>query len=522
MDAVRKIDEGSAPILDDAAASSAPMPEPRKILVIDDSAMLLNFVNEILAEANYQVATAATAEEGIRAATTERPHLILLDYVLPDMQGDEVLRRLASAGETATIPVVYMSGFGADLKSDPKQNPNVIGSLNKPFTSELLLTTVKTNMPTETSTPEPAPTPLGAESEAIWAPVESLDPPAPSSFENEPAAESNATEVVTIEAAAGGSNDAWWTAAPAPPGGEELTAPPQVPAYFEPPPQFAEQPAPQNDQFTNPPIAAADEIPMPTGGAYFCGDTSFFSLNWALHTIGNQKLTGTLRCFWKSEAVEVISRDGAIVLATTHDPELYCTEAPITLASVDQERITAARERQRETGRPLFVTLAEESLIIREPSIQLVQHYGQKLFAQLWTASRVRFMFEQSDQVPEFARDLPGEEDIDHWALGTLRVIQFHELGSQANFDQASIPAYTRDGFTRVQKLRLTVAEAQFASQFNGTRSVAQIAKNLRLDLKFARLSLFRFVALEIIECWPPVLGAKQEKRGVFGRMFGG
>ncbi|MDQ6625710.1 MAG: hypothetical protein M3Y69_06165, partial [Verrucomicrobiota bacterium] len=332
--------------------------------------------------------------------------------------------------------------------------------------------------------------------------------------------ESGASEAAAIEAAAGGANDAWWTAAPSPIGGQ--TSPAPVPAYFEPAPQFTEPAMAPSEEHRERATDVGEEIPMPTGGAYFCGDTSFFSLNWALHTIASQKLTGTLRCFWKNEAVEVISRDGAIVLATTHDPELYCAEAPITLVSVDQERIAAARRQQRETGRPLFVTLAEEGLIIREPSVQLVQHYGQKLFSQLWTASRVRFMFEQSDNVPEFARDLPGEDDIDHWALGTLRFIQFHELGAHANFDQTSIPAYTRDGFTRVQKLRLTVAEAQFASQFNGSRSIAQIAKNLRLDLNFARLSLFRFIALEIIECWPPVLGAKQEKRGVFGRMFGG
>lgn len=106
--------------------------------------------------------------------------------------------------------------------------------------------------------------------------------------------------------------------------------------------------------------------------------------------------------------------------------------------------------------------------------------------------------------------------------MGTLRFIQFTELGNKVMYDVASIPAYTRDGFERVQRLRLTVAEAQFASQFNGVRSIAQIAKNLRLDLKFARLTLFRFIALEIVDCWPPgAVGTKDEKRGVFGRMFG-
>ncbi|MEY2529085.1 MAG: hypothetical protein QOJ05_1175, partial [Verrucomicrobiota bacterium] len=122
--------------------------------------------------------------------------------------------------------------------------------------------------------------------------------------------------------------------------------------------------------------------------------------------------------------------------------------------------------------------------------------------------------------LPEYCNDVPGEPDIDHWMLTTLRCIQTQELGSTPEIESGSIPAYTRDGYDRVQKLRLTVAEAQFASQFNGVRSVAQIAKNLRLDFKFARLTLFRFLALEIVECWPPVVAdGKQEKRGFFQKL---
>src|SRR5207253_10094158 len=98
-----------------------------------------------------------------------------------------------------------------------------------------------------------------------------------------------------------------------------------------------------------------------------------------------------------------------------------------------------------------------------------------------------------------------------------LRFIQYQELPDPSPKDATCIPAYTKDGYIRVQRLRLTVAEAQFASQFNGVRSIAQIAKNLRLDIKFARLTLFRFLALEIVECWPPAAAtAKTEKRGFF------
>ena len=206
-------------------------------------------------------------------------------------------------------------------------------------------------------------------------------------------------------------------------------------------------------------------------------------------------------------------------MATTRDPELYCSEAPITLVNVDQEKIDEARAQQRETGCPLFITLAQAGHILQEPAVQLVQHYGQKLFAQLWTAPRVRFVFEQSAVLPSYATEIPAEPDADQWTLATLRLIQLQDLGDKANYDPASIPAYTRDGFDRVQNLRLTVAEAQFASQFNGVRSIQQIAKNLRLDLKFARLTLFRFLALDIVECWPPSTGAKAEHKSVLQRL---
>ena len=207
------------------------------------------------------------------------------------------------------------------------------------------------------------------------------------------------------------------------------------------------------------------------------------------------------------------------MLVTTRDAETYCSEAPVTLVNIDPDRVVAARETQSQTGCPLFITLLREDLILRDPALQLVQHYGQKLFAQYWSAPRVRFAFEQTSELPDFTNDIPAEEDVEHWMLSTLRFVQAQDVTDKADYDPAWIPAYTRDGFERIQKLRLTVAEAQFASQFNGSRSIAQIARNLRLDLKFARLTLFRFVELEIVECWPPGASESAERGSVLKRL---
>ena len=211
-----------------------------------------------------------------------------------------------------------------------------------------------------------------------------------------------------------------------------------------------------------------------------------------------------------------MARDGEIIFVTTRDPELYCPEKPALVSDLDVVVLARARDQQKETGTPFFLTLAREESMAREAAMEQMQQFGQKLFSQLWVAPRVWIMFEKKADLLTNAADVPGEPNVRDWALETLRLVE--HIDETAHFEPASIPAYTRAGFERVQKLKLTPDEAQFASQFNGTRSVQQIAKNLRLDLKSARQMLFRFVALEIVECWPASTAAKPEQQSIFQR----
>jgi DNA-binding response OmpR family regulator len=453
MEAVRQSDESR-----EATTTTAAAPSGHKILVIDDSVMLLSFVKEILDEQGYDVVTAETGEEGLNACWTWFPQLILLDFVLPDMKGDEVCRRLLADAATAKIPVIYVSGFGSDLQPDRAGLSNVVGSLSKPFTSESLINAVRSYFPgTEISS--------GAVPRAI------ASEPARELKERPPSDLPKAEETV-----------------PAP-------APPSAAAEIK-------------------PGAAKEETPA-TGNPYFCGDSSFFSLHSALQTISRQKLSGILRAFWRRDPIELLARDGEVVTVTTRDPALYCEEAPITFLNLAPEQVEAARARQAANGCPIFVTLAEEGQMLGHPALELVHHHGQKLFSQLWT-ERTRFVFAQ-ESLPAYASELvPSEESIDQWALNTLRFVQYRALSEKALADPSSIPAYTLDGYKRVQQLRLTDGEAQFASQFNGRRSVARISKNLRLDIKFARLTLFRFLSLEIVECWPAQIAGRGGLRGTF------
>jgi hypothetical protein len=244
-----------------------------------------------------------------------------------------------------------------------------------------------------------------------------------------------------------------------------------------------------------------------------------FPLNLAIRAIGKESLTGLLRACWDQEPIDVLARDGEIILATTRDPDLYCPESPNLLSGVDVVVVDQARNQQKEDGTPFLLTLARNESIERQAALDAMRHHGQLLFSQLWSAPNVWIMFEKNAELLSGFGDVTGDPDVDDWSLETLRLVQ--NPAQPGGFDPASIPAYTREGFDRVQKLKLTSDEAQFGSQFNGARSVQQIAKNLRLDLKSARQLLFRFVALEIVECWPGSTTMKPEPKAGMGRLFG-
>ena len=117
----------------------------KKIVVIDDTELLLIFVDEILSTANQQlqISTAHTGTEGCRRAELTSPDLILLDYSLPDINGDEVCRRLLENEKTALIPIIMMSGHVPEMTATAQRFANVVATISKPFLSNELVTLVE-------------------------------------------------------------------------------------------------------------------------------------------------------------------------------------------------------------------------------------------------------------------------------------------------------------------------------------------------------------------------------------------
>ncbi|MBV9009726.1 MAG: response regulator, partial [Verrucomicrobia bacterium] len=116
-----------------------------KILIIDDTEMLLIFVEDSLtmAQPDLQIITAATGLLGAKEAERVVPDLILCDYSLPDIKGDEVCRRIAASTATAHVPIIMMSGHVHEMTAVAVKLPNVVATIAKPFRSETLVALVQ-------------------------------------------------------------------------------------------------------------------------------------------------------------------------------------------------------------------------------------------------------------------------------------------------------------------------------------------------------------------------------------------
>lgn len=85
-----------------------------RILLIEDDRFLRRAADAALRRNGFTVLTAVDGEEGLRLARAEKPDLVLLDLIMPGLQGFEVLKLLKADADTSSIPVIVLSNLGQD------------------------------------------------------------------------------------------------------------------------------------------------------------------------------------------------------------------------------------------------------------------------------------------------------------------------------------------------------------------------------------------------------------------------
>jgi DNA-binding response OmpR family regulator len=113
------------------------------VLVIDDSPTILKVVQLVLTKARYRVETAEDGEAGLELARTSKPALILLDFVMPRMNGYQFCREMASDPELKDIPIVLMSAKGDQVGERFVKVMGIVDYITKPFSPDAITAVVQ-------------------------------------------------------------------------------------------------------------------------------------------------------------------------------------------------------------------------------------------------------------------------------------------------------------------------------------------------------------------------------------------
>ena len=127
-----------------------------RILVVDDEPDILELIGYNLTRNNYDMIGVASGEEAFASVRTSPPDLVVLDLMLPGIDGLEVCRRLKNDARTAAIPVIILSAKGEEADVVTGLELGADDYLTKPFSPRVLLARIKAVLRRQQSEPDAA------------------------------------------------------------------------------------------------------------------------------------------------------------------------------------------------------------------------------------------------------------------------------------------------------------------------------------------------------------------------------
>ncbi len=130
------------------ASASAPSPGAGPlVLIVDDDERLREYVRVNLEAEGYEVREAGSAEDALEALGERSPDLILLDVMMPQVDGWETLRRIQEHTGVGAIPVIMFSGKVDEQAASEAESRGVQGFIGKPFDPRSLIESTKQQLP---------------------------------------------------------------------------------------------------------------------------------------------------------------------------------------------------------------------------------------------------------------------------------------------------------------------------------------------------------------------------------------
>jgi CheY-like chemotaxis protein len=412
------------------------------VLVIDDSPTILKVVQLVLTKAGFSVHTAPDGEEGIARARAERPDLILLDFVMPKMNGYQVCRALAESAELKSIPVVLMSAKGDQVGERFVKVMGIVDYITKPFSPEAITAVVQ-----HTIEKYPA-HPLTAGGEAGG------------HADGDTTGDAN-SEVGTVTATGDG----------------------RLPDPL--PPSEADVPAPIVDD-----------------GPALQGNLRVVPMAEVLGLLSAQRQWGLLTVTRGDSArIEIVFKAGKIELALASGlpDEFLLGRYLVEASTLSRQDLDLFLDGRAPTGKPLGEQLLKMNYVDDGELKEALRKQTQERLYELLRWPEGRFTFVATHSLPPLAGEAALNLDVDGLLMeGIRRVDEWHLIEREID-DFDAVFLRNEEAVQNVGRARLTRDELVVLELVNGKNTVKEIVRQSRMASFDVSKMLFRLLSIKVV-----------------------
>jgi two-component system phosphate regulon response regulator PhoB len=429
-----------------------------QVLGIDDSLTIRKLLEMVFTRAGYGFELAATGEEGLSRAKRNPPHLILLDYVLPDMKGLDVATGLAQDEKTKGIPIVLMSAKSDDLRGLFRNLPSVVEFVSKPFTPPeitFLVADLLEKRSRQAAATEPAK-------------VEKAAEPGPSLFthaQKETAARALFAKLRDRFAQIPDWFKSMGDASAAPYFAKKILTPELMDGLLG-------ALAPTYQEVLGSTTRAAKG--SGADAALLEGQTSIIPLTHLLKELLACGRTGVLAVEGETRRTLIYLRRGETIFATHNRPDEYARQASGEVAA-GKDEIAQAEAEQRQSGKPVFVTYAAAGKFPAAELPTVLYEQGKRVLLEATSAGPAPFEWLDQSALPSYVDAYGRAYSLDQLTLERLRQV---DDWAQVELHVPSLDMLFRrgEGFsTNLRRFELTDNERRVLTLVDGRNTVRHI-----------------------------------------------
>jgi DNA-binding response OmpR family regulator len=417
-----------------------------KILDIDDSPTVQRLIEMILTTQGYQVVLASDGEEGLAKARSERPAVVLVDFVMPKMNGFQVCKALKDDPEFRDTPIILVTSKGDKVGSKFVDVLGITEYFSKPFQPEELLAKIREVIDKRKQTSPPVTTPMQAPRPAAASPAV---PTAPGSIE--PLVRSIVEQVLN---------------------------------------EFVQNTLPELIQ------QAVAKI-HPGAGAGIQGNLASVPIVEVMQLLGLQRQTGKLVISHADDSIEVYFKNGAVVFASLSSGGSAVVEELLRKScKIEENSLRHVLRIAEMTSRPIDSILDQEKLLNLKAFAECLRRHTETAVYKVMAWKQGEFFFEKAAG-PSFSNPIQlkvddllieGARRADEWGLIQQKIPDFDLVFEPmiGNADELS----TRG---------MSDLDMKVFSLINGRRTIQEIIDMLNLSEFDVGKSMFILLSVNLI-----------------------